>query len=162
MNHKRDEWLSHLLSSEPANRAQAESALRDLYAATGLPAPNYFFWFDSPFKTVLAMILLTAVKDSFMRQMVAGLERIATERKLLVVVREEMLRASSQPNWDALARVTGESLSTGVTLSGPMPAKSIHAEVTVSRLKLYSNVTDAVLTLMRKIHFRGQSIICVM
>jgi len=144
MNHKRDEWLSHLLSSEPANRAQAESALRDLYAATGLPAPNYFFWFDSPFKTVLAMILLTAVKDSFMRQMVAGLERIATERKLLVVVREEMLRASSQPNWDALARVTGESLSTGVTLSGPMPAKSIHAEVTVSRLKLYSNVTDAV------------------
>src|SRR5262249_22734380 len=123
MNPKRDEWLSHLLSSEPANRPKAESALRDLYAATGLPAPHYLFWFDSLFKNVMAKILLTVVKDSFMRQMVAGLERIAAQRELLVVVREETLRASSQPNWHAFARVTGESLSTGVSLSGPMPAK---------------------------------------
>ena len=83
---KGDDWLSHLFSTEPANRSQAESALRDLYATSGLPAPHYFFWFDSPFKAVLAMMLLTAAKDSFMRNMVAALERISSERKLIDVV----------------------------------------------------------------------------
>lgn len=138
-----EDWLSHLLATEPANRPEAESALCDLYAASGLPAPQYFFWCDSPFKAVFAMMLLAAARDAFMRKMVAALERIACERKLLDTVHQEMLRAASQPDWDSLTRLAGESLSSGVMLSGPMPAKSVHAAVTVSRLKLYANVTDA-------------------
>ena len=94
------------------------------------------------------MILLAAVHDSFMRQWVAALDRTARERKLLGEVREELCRAASEPNWEALARVTGKSLSCGAMVfagSSTTSVKSIHSEVIRSRLNLYPNLTDAVI-----------------
>ena len=82
MNSIGNEWLSHLVSSEPADRPQAQSALHDLYVASGFPAPSYFFWLDSPFRATLAMILLAAVHDSFMRQWVAALDRTSARAQI--------------------------------------------------------------------------------
>lgn len=143
MNSIRANWLSRLVSSEPADRPQAESALRDLYAAACLPVPGYFFWFDSPFQAALAMILLTAPKDHFFGQIVAALDRKTRDRQELDQVRGQLCRAASQADWKALSRVTGESLSPGGMRSA-MPARSIHSQVSLSRLKIYENVMDAV------------------
>lgn len=142
MNSIRADWLSSLLSSEPADRPQAESALRDLYDAAGLSVPGYFFWFDSPFKATLAMMLLGAPNDYLFRQMVAALDRKTRDRQELNDVRGQLRRAAGQPDWEALVRLTGESLSPGGMR--PMPAKSLHSEVTLRRLELYDNVMDAV------------------
>lgn len=43
----RGEWLRHALSTAPADRAAAETAVALLYAATGRPPPR-FVWVDSP------------------------------------------------------------------------------------------------------------------
>lgn len=43
----RDEWLSHALSTAPADRPAAEEAVAQLYAVTGRPPPR-FAWVRSP------------------------------------------------------------------------------------------------------------------
>lgn len=43
----RDEWLSHALSTAPADRPAAEEAVAQLYATTGRPPPE-FIWVPSP------------------------------------------------------------------------------------------------------------------
>jgi hypothetical protein len=40
----RDEWLRIGLSTEPADRADAEAGVREAYAAAGLAAPSLFIW----------------------------------------------------------------------------------------------------------------------
>jgi hypothetical protein len=140
MDRIREEWLSHLLSTEAADRSRAESALCDLYAAAGFPPPMYFFWCDSPFRATLAMLLLSSSADLLKRRMVAALERIARERKLLDEVRTQLCRAAAQPEWSALLSVTG-----GESLLPPFGAtKSPYAEVFVSRLRLHKTTLDAV------------------
>jgi len=120
MNSIRASWLSHLISSEPADRPQAESALRDLYDAAGLPAPGYFFWLDSPFKATLAMMLLGAPNDYLFGQMVAALDRKKRDRQELDEVRGQLCRAASQPNWAALSRSSDPvaSITASVATSG--------------------------------------------
>ena len=59
----RSEWLSYLLSTEPADRSRSESSICDLYAAAGLAAPGHFFWFDSPWNDAWAVALLRAPND---------------------------------------------------------------------------------------------------
>jgi hypothetical protein len=44
----RADWLAHLLSTEPADRAHTESAVRELYVASELSSPQHIFRFDSP------------------------------------------------------------------------------------------------------------------
>ena len=53
-------WLARLLSTEPADRAAAESSVRRLYAAAGFPEPRHIVWFDSPFAASWAVALLMA------------------------------------------------------------------------------------------------------
>lgn len=44
----RDEWLAHGLSTEPANRPEAENGVREAYEAAGLEPPKLIIWCDSP------------------------------------------------------------------------------------------------------------------
>ena len=88
------------------------------------------------------MILLSAPKDLLMRQIVAALDRIVSERSLLAAVREDLRNAASQSAWEGVLRAAGGSLSPfGLELA---PQKSIHSEVTLARLHLYPDVKDAV------------------
>jgi hypothetical protein len=45
----RDEWLSHGLSTQPANRAEAERGVRLAYEAAGLNPPMFILWAESPY-----------------------------------------------------------------------------------------------------------------
>jgi hypothetical protein len=53
-------WLAQLLSTEPADRPRAESAVQRLYAAAGFAKPRHFLWFESPFEASWAVALLVA------------------------------------------------------------------------------------------------------
>lgn len=44
----RDEWLAYGLSTEPANRPEAEAGVRLAYESAGLKAPTTMVWLDSP------------------------------------------------------------------------------------------------------------------
>ena len=56
----RTDWLRRLLSTEPADRTGAESAIRRLYGAAGFAEPQQIIWFDSPFEATWAVALLIA------------------------------------------------------------------------------------------------------
>ena len=58
---KRDEWISHGLSTEPANRADAERGVRLAYEAAGLPHPQFFIWVDSPYAGAFAQALAPSI-----------------------------------------------------------------------------------------------------
>ena len=56
----RTAWLARLLSTEPADRAGAASAVPRLDAAAGFAEPRHIIWFDSPFEASWAVALLSA------------------------------------------------------------------------------------------------------
>ena len=53
----RDEWLAHGLSTERANRPEAERGVRLAYEAAGLEPPPFIFWMDSPYAAAWAQAL---------------------------------------------------------------------------------------------------------
>ena len=61
VNQLGNEWLCHALSTEPADREAAETAITTLYALTGEPPPE-FVWVDSPQHA--ARILRPAVRTA--------------------------------------------------------------------------------------------------
>jgi len=108
----RSAWLSSLLSTEPADRPRAESALRDLYAATmpaALPPPVHFFWFDSPFQAEWAVNVLAAAHDESMRNELARAGGAKPVREILENTRAA-LSQSAQRDWDDLTSIVGEKL----------------------------------------------------
>src|SRR5579871_1735497 len=86
----RADWLAQLLSTEPADRAAAESALGDLYAAAGFAAPRVFFWFDGPFPAALAVELLSAPHNVIHQMTVQALEKKKLYRGLFEQVRADL------------------------------------------------------------------------
>src|SRR6266849_273582 len=140
-------WLSDLLSTEPADRPRAESALRDLYAACGFPSPGHFFWFDSPFRAAWAVALLSAPHDLLWQRTVEAVSRMKQQRESMDRVRAELCQRASQPDWEALLAMAGEPLSPYRMALSHMPAgavKLIQPMVTLARIRLYKNVAEGI------------------
>jgi len=140
-------WLSDLLSTEPADRPRAESALRDLYAACGFPSPGHFFWFDSPFRAAWAVALLSAPHDLLWQRTVEAVSRMKQQRESMDRVRAELCQRAAQPDWEALLAMAGEPLSPYRMALSHMPAgavKLIQPMVTLARIRLYKNVAEGI------------------
>jgi len=58
---KRDEWISRGLSTEPANRAEAERGVELAYRAAGLEPPRFMIWVDSPYAGAFAQALAPGI-----------------------------------------------------------------------------------------------------
>ena len=65
----RDEWLSHALSTAPADRPAAEEAVAQLYAIAGRPPPE-FIWVPSPDEAVKTLLAKEVVRLGGNRQTV--------------------------------------------------------------------------------------------
>src|SRR5690606_24174963 len=59
----RDEWLAHGLSTEPADRDEAERGVRDAYREAELEPPRIVVWLGSPFAGALGAAMLDQVGD---------------------------------------------------------------------------------------------------
>ncbi|GIH17937.1 DUF6745 domain-containing protein [Rugosimonospora africana] len=89
----RAEWLGHALTTEPADRAAAETAIAALYELRGLGPPR-FVWVDSPATGSLALWLLSGVTTE------EGSPLVGTLREAL-----------SDPLWDAIGGGLRDSVS---------------------------------------------------
>ena len=107
----RAQWLASLLSIEPADRAQAEAALRELYIASELPAPDRFFWFDSPYAALWAMALLTAAHDAVWQRIVEAVARYKRQRELMERMRTAMCQSATLPGWKSLVAAAGKPMA---------------------------------------------------
>jgi hypothetical protein len=144
----RAEWLKSLLSTEPADRPRAESALRELYALAGLASPEHFFWFDSPFPAAWAVGLLSEPHDFIWQRIIADVSRRKREREYIERVRASLCESAGQPDWKTLLATTGDRLSgsrmrLATAPATPTPVDSIHGTVALARFQLYEEVGEA-------------------
>jgi hypothetical protein len=141
----RANWLSWLVSTEPANRPRTESCLRDLYAAAGLAVPGHFFWFDSPFKAAWGVGLLKARHDLLWQRILDAVGRNKREREFLERLRAEMCHGIGQRDWESVLALAGEPVDSAVMAFNRAPGlgRSLQVAVTIARMKLYDNVADA-------------------
>jgi len=51
------EWISHGMSTEPANRPAAEDGVRAAYRAAGLEPPRFMIWVGSPYAGAFAQAI---------------------------------------------------------------------------------------------------------
>jgi hypothetical protein len=105
------EWLARLLSIERADRTQTEAALRELYSASELPAPDRFFWFDSPYAALWAMALLTAEHDALWQRIVEAMGRYKRQRELMERMRTAMCQSAALPDWKSLVATAGKPMA---------------------------------------------------
>ena len=72
----RDEWLAKGLSTEPANRKDAEKGVRMAYQSAGLTPPGVIIWLRSPIEgamgTVLVPQFLNALREGLKTRQVGG------------------------------------------------------------------------------------------
>ena len=57
----RDEWLQYGLSTQPANRREAEAGIYAAYRAGGLEPPRFILWFGSPWTGAVAQAITPAI-----------------------------------------------------------------------------------------------------
>ena len=148
----RADWLAALLSTEAADRGKAESTLREFYAASNLPAPEHFFWFDSPRAALWAVALLSEAHDFLWRRFVDAVSRTKRDREFLDRIRVTMCQSAGLPDWNSLALAAGEPMTMGrmvqsgnVAMAAPaQSSKTLHRSVLTARLQLYENVADSI------------------
>ena len=140
-------WLADLLSTTPADRPRAESALRDLYTAAGFAPPEHFFWFESPFAAAWAVALLNEPHDFLWQRMLEAVGRNKREREYIDGARAALCRSAALSDWKSLLAAAGEPIAANRMRPPGTPAKPvklIQTWVTMARLQLYENVADAI------------------
>jgi hypothetical protein len=141
----RANWLSWLVSTEPADRKHAESSLAEMYAAAGMTPPSHFFWFDSPFMAAWAAGLLKAPHDFIWQRLLEAVARNKRERYFIERIRAELCEKAGVTNWESLLATAGGPLDSPVMAfnRAPRPAKSLQGSLSIARVGLYENVADA-------------------
>jgi hypothetical protein len=102
-------WLRHLLSAEPSDRPRAEAALSAWYPdILKLPAPKYFFWFDSPARAGWAVKLLESTRENLWQAFVEEKSSRQEGRLFLESLRSELCDKAGV-GWDQLTQVAGRN-----------------------------------------------------
>jgi len=100
-------WLKHLLSTEPSNRPRAEAALSAWYPEIlKRPAPEHFFWFDSPERAGWAVKLLESGHERLWQAFVEQKSSRREGRLLLERLRAELCEKAGV-EWDQLTKIAG-------------------------------------------------------
>jgi hypothetical protein len=92
-------WLKILFSTEPADRPRAESGVRGLYAASGLPQPRYILWFDSPSDAAWTVAMLRAIHDDVWGQIMREASRSTAQRQKMESVQADICRRLAEADW---------------------------------------------------------------
>lgn len=100
-------WLKLLFSTEPADRSRAESGVRDVYAASGLPHPRYFLWFDSPFDAAWTVAMLHANHDDTWGHIIGEASRSTTQRQKMESVQADLCRRLAEADWPGSCSSSG-------------------------------------------------------
>ena len=103
----RADWLKLLLTTEPADRPRAESGVRDLYAACGLPHPRYLLWYESPFDAAWAVAMLVSGYDQVWRHIIDRESRVPAQRAKMQVAQADLCRRLAEADWAGACSAMG-------------------------------------------------------
>ncbi|TAL27144.1 MAG: hypothetical protein EPN97_18090 [Alphaproteobacteria bacterium] len=125
----RNEWKQRLFDTSPADRAAADSAVRNFYAAACLSAPR-IVWFESPIDAAWAVAALTET-TSWLGKQVLGTAQTA-ERAKAEQARAK-LSAALGLDWKSVVVATGAPLGSSFMCVG---AANIHQQIVSARMEL--------------------------
>jgi hypothetical protein len=121
----RTAWLQHLLSTEPADRERAQTAVREIYLEAGLDAPKHLLWFDSPQAVRPALIpLLAAYESTYMNAWARGVK--LKIQPPAAGIRDQICEMLTAPSWEAAAAAIGKPI-------GHTPGAHNHLNLEISR-----------------------------
>lgn len=101
----RDEWIAHGLSTEPANRKEAELGVCETYAAADLEPPKIFIWCDSPWTGAIAQAVTPLI--------------------IIKQLRGESLPFSTEPYYEIILKVWNQIATQLIPYSGSKIIDSI-------------------------------------
>ncbi len=134
----RARWLAKLLSTEPADRARAESSIRDLYRAAGFAEPRYFVWFDSPLRASWAVAVLLEPHNGLWVQILQSAAR--SDRERIEQIRADLCRALLEPDWRSAAVAAGPPMDPRFSMDNIRQAsasvKYLQSEIITARMRL--------------------------
>ena len=136
----RADWLRHLLSTAPADRGHAESAVKRLYAAADFPAPRVFLWFDSPFRASWVVALLVAPHHHlWARKLTSGLSR--NDKEQLERAKASLGTAFGISDSDAAVAAAGEPLGQHLQFP-PVPSRMLTTRFFNARYSLVDDIAS--------------------
>src|ERR1044071_7312038 len=100
-------WLAQLLSTEPADRPRAESAVRRLHAAAGFAEPRRVLWFESPFEASWAVALLAAPHYQTWRDRFSSRKATRDERDRAEQMRATLSERLEIVDWNQMPAIAG-------------------------------------------------------
>ncbi len=131
-------WLAQLLSTEPADRPRAESAVRRLYAAAGFAEPRHFLWFDSPFEASWAVALLVGPHNQLWRDRFTSRGASRDEKERADKTRANLTARLRITDWNQMPATVGRPRGGNLTWP-PDPSVMFHS---VFLNAWYSMVSD--------------------
>src|SRR5690348_7078037 len=137
-------WLAQLLSTAPADRAAAESAIRRLYVAAGFPEPRHFLWFDSPYEAAWAVAPLIAPHHFLWAQNLGSGRLSRNDRTRVDRARSALGERVGTSDWNRVLAAVGGPRGMGLQ-SPPVPSRILHTQFTFARMKLTGD-TSALFT----------------
>jgi hypothetical protein len=128
-SHIRNAWKQQLFETSPADRAAAEAAVGELYAAAGLPAPR-FAWFESPFAAAWAVAALSETTSWLGKHV---LDNLQGKEKTAAEQARAKLAAALGMDWKSAVAAAGVPLGSSFMCMG---AVNIHQQIVGARMDL--------------------------
>ena len=135
-------WLDRLLSTEPADHARAEAAVREVYVGAGFTAPRHLCWFDSPFAASWALALLVEPHHPAWRDLLAGARGSRAGKQSIEEATAALCRSCGV---DTLAAAQAEmGQPRGMSLQYmPQPAALLMPKLLSARMALFGSDVSA-------------------
>ena len=105
----RAEWLAHLHSTQPADRARTETAVRALHAAAGFGEPAHILWYQSPCAASWAVAALVPKEDRTSAALLDPAVLSSDARARLDAARADLMQRVGASRWEDVAAAVGES-----------------------------------------------------
>ena len=134
----RNEWLTWLLSTAPAERPAAEAAVRRLYVALGFAAPEHMLWFDSPCAASWPITLLAAPYDFTKGQRMSGLSR---DRTTMESSRSTLGARLGLDDWRAVLAAIGAPRAMSLAYP-PDPTRILSTPLNMARLEMVDDMAS--------------------
>jgi uncharacterized protein DUF6745 len=140
------DWLARLLSTDPADRARAETAVRDLYTSAGFAEPRHLCWFDSPFAAAWAVALLIEPHHYAWRSLIDAERRSRQGRQAIEAAEAALCRLCGVDSLAAARKEIGAPLASSLQFP-PQPTAMLLPKLVSERMALYGNDVTALTTL---------------
>ena len=132
-------WLGRLHSTDPADRAGADAAVRAFFRAAGFEEPRHICWFGSPLSAAWALALLAEPYSSVWPMTLDAARTDRGRRQQVERAAALLCEVLQVPTVEAARALLGPPLGAGLNHAPGSVSKWLQPELAVARMDLYAN-----------------------